>query len=182
MKEKQIAILLAGCIGLGLIAVIACKFAYHMILVSSGPYSDAQLVAKSVEPIEHVQVSATARLSVTWEVDDRFLLECGDDVVIRQGTNVKELSEKWGAEYVTQDLDPHTSTEGNAYVVRDVTDDLQRMFMSLKVDKAGVVISVRVICREKKGVKIVDSRSSQSISLYDATYEELASFFRSLPK
>lgn len=181
MEKKQIATLFAGCIGFGLIAVIACKYAYYMIIISSGPYSDAQLVAKSVEPIEHVRVSATSRLSVTWEVDDRFLLECGDDVVIRQGSNVKELSDKWGTEYVTQD--PAASSGGtDDYDVRDVTDDLRRTFMSLKVDEAGVVRSVRVICRGKKGVKIVDSRSSRSIVLYDATYEELARFFRSLPK
>lgn len=180
--KKQIATLLAGCIGLGLIAVIACKYAYYMIIVSSGPYSDAQIVAKSVEPIENVRVSATGKLSVTLKGDDRFLLDCGDDVVIRIGANVKDLTEKWGAEYVTQDTDPYASTEGITYAVSDITDDFHRMFMTLEVDKAGAVMNMWVICREKKGVKIVDSRSSRSIALYDSTYEELVKFFRSLPK
>ncbi|MGV3607205.1 MAG: hypothetical protein ACO1RA_12445 [Planctomycetaceae bacterium] len=102
--------------------------------------------------------------------------------MIRQGTNANALSDKWGPEYVTQDPNPYASSEGIAYAVSDVTDDLRRMFMSLKVDQAGVVMSVRVTCRGKKGVKIVDLRSSQGISPYDATYEELVKFFRSLPK
>lgn len=178
--KKQIATLLAGCIGLGLIAVIACKYAYYMIIVSSGPYSDAQIVAKSVEPIENVRVSATGRLCVIWEVDDRFLLECGDDFVIRRGTNVAELSEKWGAERVIKN--DIAGTDRITYFVSDNANAAWPTFLCLEVNQAGEVVVVSAYCGCKKAVKILDLQSSREIGLYDTDYDTLVKFFRSLPK
>lgn len=175
---KKLAIAIAV-FALGVMVVIGLGLFLRYLVLNSGPFSDAQVQSRAAVPIENIRVSMAGRLSILWKVDDRFELECGDDITIKKGTKISDFPDFWRVKDYTGELGTiygsHLFDVDNASGERDP-------FMFVETNDDQEVVGVRVYSRGRRGVRFLDLQSSIRISLYHATFEELDASFRSLPQ
>ncbi|MGV3608199.1 MAG: hypothetical protein ACO1RA_17465 [Planctomycetaceae bacterium] len=172
---RALAILLAICGGLaacaaGLVAL------YIFAMLTSGPYSDALALPKVYKPIENIKISS-GEAPLTWDVDERFLLEFDNDVVIKAGTNLRDLPQDWKLKLYTATT--HILKGSKKYYV---SEEAGTTFMSVSVDDSEQIVQVDVVLTAKKEMWLVDQRSKKRLQLYDVHGQHVVEFLETLPK
>ncbi len=124
---RALAILLAICGGLAVCAAALVAF-YFFVMLTSGPFSDALAPPKVYTPIQNIKISR-GEVPLTWDVDERFVLEFDNDVVIKAGTNLRGLPQEWKLELYTATT--HVLKGSKKYYV---SEEAGRSFMSVSVD------------------------------------------------
>lgn len=170
---KQILAIVVGVAlcALGLIAVL------YLMLLNSGPFADALARPKVYKPIKNIEISS-GEAPLTWDVDERFVLEFDNDVVIKAGTNLKDLPQEWKLKLYTETT--HIPKGSKMY---DVSEEAgQIFFMSVSVDGSGEIVQVGVVLTAKKEMWLVDQRSKKRLQLYDIHDQHVIEFLETLPK
>lgn len=149
--------------------------AYLMVISVAGPYADSQAARRVYKPIENISVGGSASLPFKWNVDGRFLLDFGDGVVIKSGTNLDSLPKDW---VLRQSEFPSTATGGaESY---DVSTDSISNFMAITVDDSGNILLVELSLYKKDGVWLVDQKTQRRFKFYDVVDQDVIDFLESL--
>lgn len=176
MKKLVIGIAIFA---LGVMAVFGLALLLRYLVLSSGPFSDAQVQARAAVPIENIRVSQAGGLSILWKVDDRFELEFGDDFTIRKGTKISDFPASWGMRDCTGVVG---ATYGSNLFDVDNSSGEKVPFIFVETDEEQEVVGVIAFCNGRRGLRLIDLQSSRQISLYRVSFEELVAFFSSLPQ
>lgn len=148
---------------------------YYFLLLLGGPYADSQVPTKVYRPIQNVTVGGSV-FPLSWEVDDRFVLEVGDDFSISSGTKLDSFPQDWKVEPDT--LSYRLSKGTKRYYVAEGVEK----FMAVNVDNAGIVVMVDISISVKKDLWFVDNVSMRRICLFDIIDQQLIDFLQSLPR
>ena len=154
---------------------LALVGAYLFVISVAGPYADSQAARKIYKPIENISVGGSATFPFEWDVDKRFLLDFGNGVVIRSGSNLSSLPQDW----IVKPSEIPSAAIGGAKRYHVSTDAVSK-FMAISVDDMGNVLRVELSLNGKDGIWLVDQKTQRRFKIFDVIDQDLIEFLESL--